>query len=62
MAARTKTVTMQVRVRWWVKHYLAAVALGCYLTGRQPNVDRVSWWLDRGIRLRDVRAPAEVQV
>ncbi|MCC8492147.1 hypothetical protein [Xanthomonas citri] len=45
------SLQLRIRVRWWLRHYLAAVALGCWLTGRQPNMERVGWWIRRGLVL-----------
>jgi len=51
--ARThQTVTISIRVAWWLRWYLAGVALMCELTGCQPDYDRVRCWVLRAIRLR----------
>ncbi|WP_198528914.1 hypothetical protein [Pseudomonas fulva] len=41
--------TIVCRHRWWLKYYLAGVLLACHLTGRDPHLDRVTRWIERGI-------------
>lgn len=43
--------TIVCRHRWWLKYYLAGVLLACHLTGRDPNLGRVTRWIERGIEL-----------
>ncbi|WP_273861937.1 hypothetical protein [Pseudomonas sp. LA5] len=49
MARSTLTVT--IRMAWWVKPYLYGVLLTARLTGRQPDPDRVGAWVQRGMTM-----------
>lgn len=48
-------VRLQVRTRWWLRHYLAGVVLVSVLTGRTPDPAKVEWWIRRGLRVVPVR-------
>lgn len=50
MARSTLTVT--IRMAWWVKPYLCGVLLTAWLTGRQPDPDRVGAWVQRGMTMK----------
>lgn len=43
---------LQVHVSWWLQHYLTGVALVSHLTGMEPDMKRVRWWIGRGVSLR----------
>lgn len=45
------TVTVSIKVAWWVKPYLCGVLLTSCLTGRQPDPDRVGAWVQRGMTM-----------
>jgi hypothetical protein len=45
--ARSK-ITLRVRVRWWVRPYLAGVALTSRLTGLEPDWKKVAAHVRRG--------------
>lgn len=47
----TVTVTIVCRQRWWLKYYLAGVVAVAHVTGREPDPERVSHWIDRGIKV-----------
>lgn len=47
MARLTITVTQ----RWWLKHYLRGVSIMAWATRREPDWDRVRYWVGKGIRL-----------
>lgn len=51
MAYTHQTVTISIRVSWWLRWYLAGVALMCRMTGGQPDMDRVAYWVRRAIKL-----------
>lgn len=44
-------VVIRVSVSWWLRWYLAGVALMCRMTGCQPDADRVAYWVRRAIKL-----------
>ena len=45
------TITLKVRVSWWVKPYIRAIGLLCAITGLQPDADKISQTVMRGMRL-----------
>lgn len=48
-------VRLQVRTRWWLRHYLAGVALVSHLTGMEPDPERMERWIRRGLKVVAVR-------
>lgn len=48
---------IRLRVAWWLRWYLSGVALAEYLTGMEPNPDRVGRWIQRAIRVEVIRRP-----
>lgn len=49
---RSFEMTLSIRFAWWLRWYLAGVVLTCRMTGCQPNIERVSYWVRRAIRMR----------
>lgn len=49
-------VTATVRMRWWLRCYLAAVVWFARTAGVEPDWDRVERWIRRGLVLRTTRA------
>jgi len=49
------TVRATVRMRWWLRCYLAAVVWTTRATGLEPNWERVERWIRRGLVLRTTR-------
>ena len=49
---------VEVRQAWWFKHYALAVAIGCMLSGRQPDMRKVERAIaaSLSVRLVPVRA------
>lgn len=43
------TLLIEVRVRWWLRWYLAGVKWAAALSGRAPNWPRVERWIRRGV-------------
>lgn len=43
--------TVSVRVAWWVRWYVASVALTSRLTGMEPDMSKVMRWVERGVRV-----------
>lgn len=54
MAAIPQTITLDVRIAWWLRHYLFGVATMCALTGMEPNPDRLHYWIDKGVTVKVV--------
>ena len=48
-------VRLQVRTRWWLRHYLAGVALVSHLTGMEPDPEKMERWIRRGLKVLAVR-------
>jgi hypothetical protein len=46
---------VQLRVRWWLKWYIRSVVLFAGMTGLEPNLDRVEFWVRRALHWRWVR-------
>jgi len=47
----TTALTLKLKVRWWLKLYLSGVLLTARLTHCQPNWERVSYWVGKGIKI-----------
>lgn len=43
------TISVEVRVAWWVRWYVAGVSLFCKLTGLEPDLAKVLATAERGI-------------
>lgn len=50
LMART-TVTVTLKWRWWLRHYLFGVRVMSMLTCCEPNLERVSYWVGKGIKI-----------
>lgn len=49
--SKAETITLDLHTSWWLSYYLRGVVLAAYLTGREPDMERVSWWIERGVRV-----------
>lgn len=49
------TVRESIRMRWWLRCYLAAVMWFARITGMEPDWDRVDRWIRRGLVLQMTR-------
>jgi hypothetical protein len=45
------TVTLSVRIAWWVRPYLAGATLFAWTFGMQPDMDKVAGTVQRGVRV-----------
>lgn len=45
----SKNIVMKIRVAWWLKWYCLGVVAMCRLTGKQPDEDRVKFWVSRAV-------------
>ncbi|WP_305821377.1 hypothetical protein [Massilia brevitalea] len=45
------TLTFKLKVRWWLKFYLAGVVLTARLAHCEPNWARVRYWVGKGIKI-----------
>jgi hypothetical protein len=50
--AHISTLTVTVHLRWWVIPYMRTVAMLCILFHAQPNWNRVTYWLMRGLYVK----------
>ncbi|WP_434642660.1 hypothetical protein [Achromobacter piechaudii] len=46
------TVTISVRVAWWVHWYVSGVASVAEITGSSPGAAKVTGWIRRGLSVR----------
>lgn len=51
MAREQLTITLKVRVSWWLRVYLAGVRFFSVLTGQRPSLRKVLHWTWRAVRL-----------
>ena len=48
----TSNVTMNIKVRWWVKYYVATVELFCRTFDTEPNMTRIGDFIARyGVKI-----------
>ena len=50
--ASASTLVITVRLTWWLRLYLASLLFLCRLLGTEPNWERFSYWVSRGLRVR----------
>lgn len=45
---------VEIRMAWWLFPYLNLVGALCYLFGVEPNMDRVGYWVRKGLKFKPV--------
>lgn len=45
------SMTIKVRIAWWVRWYISGVALCSLLTGLEPDMEKVKSRVIKGVRL-----------
>lgn len=45
------TITLKVKVAWWVPVYVNTVAFIFRLTNQLPDEDKMAYWIQRGITI-----------
>ena len=46
------TLTVKISIAWWFKAvYLPLVLGGAAITGLEPNMEKVSWWIARAVKV-----------
>ena len=45
------SMTIKVRIAWWVRWYISGVALRAFITGAQPDMEKVKDKVMNGVRL-----------
>lgn len=58
----TNSITVTIRMAWWLRWYLADVIVTSTITGLQPDPDRVGAWVVRAIRLWAGGKPYRISV
>ena len=53
-----KTLTVQVRLAWWVRLYLGSVVVFARLTGMEPDLAKVVAMVKRGAHVR-LKTPSQ---
>lgn len=48
----THTTTMKISVAWWLQPYCYTLAAICAITGREPNYDRVNYWIIKALSVK----------
>lgn len=51
------TVKLSIRVAWWVRWYLAGVAIAARLTGATPDMTKIERRIRRGLSPHVTRRP-----
>lgn len=46
------TLELKVRVAWWVKPYLKLVGMLAWISGRQPDTDKVAASVMKGVSVK----------
>lgn len=49
------SIQYRIRLAWWLRVYLQSVVLASLLTGREPDIDKVGYWIKKGLKLEPVR-------
>jgi hypothetical protein len=49
------TIRIEVCVAWWLHWYLLGVAWMSWLSGMQPDPEKVSYWAGKAIKAKVVR-------
>lgn len=60
-----KTIGVRITYAWWFKVYLDFLFLFCFLFRREPNEERMMYWMAKAVRFKaelvdiDESRPAE---
>jgi hypothetical protein len=46
------SMTIKVRIAWWVRWYISGVALCSLLTGLEPDMEKVKATAMKGVRIK----------
>lgn len=46
------SITITIKVAWWVRWYIAGVSLCALLTGLEPDLEKVARTVRRGLKVR----------
>ena len=45
------SMTIKVRIAWWVRWYISGVALCAFITGAHPDMEKITAKVMKGVRL-----------
>ena len=45
------SMTIKVRIAWWVRWYISGVALRAFITGAHPDMEKITAKVMKGVRL-----------
>lgn len=48
----TYTLTVNIKLAWWLKVYLNTLHALCYLMDCEPNMDRAGYWISKGVSVK----------
>lgn len=46
------TMTIRISLAWWVTPYLRTLAFLCWMLGTEPDMERVGYWVGKGIKIK----------
>jgi len=49
---KTCSITVSIKLAWWLRAYLRGVGFISELTGLEPDPEKVSWWVERGVTIK----------
>lgn len=49
---KSVSITVSVRFRWWFKYYLFGIHAMIFLTGREPDGDKLDYWIRKAVVLK----------
>lgn len=48
----THTLTLSISLAWWLKPYLRTLAALCHVSGMEPNMERVNYWINKAVSVK----------
>ena len=45
------SMTIKVRIAWWVRWYISGVALCAFITGAHPGMEKITAKVMKGVRI-----------
>ena len=49
---KVSELKVSIKLAWWLHPYISCLVVACWLTGKEPDMSKVQYWLKRGIRMR----------
>lgn len=44
-------ITIKLTLKWWLRYYLYGVVLMAWLTGQEPDTDKMGHWIAKGTKV-----------